>query len=224
MEAYIKMMYGKKEHIDKKKYAFIHVPKTGGAGIKKSFDKYLCKSLNDEHLPTSYFDKHSHDHIFFTILRDPYDRACSEYFFIKRQINNEIVDVEPWNENTKKRFIKISEKSINDFLDSFVDENYNGSIYSYYFNSKNINDFDFVGNIQNMSESLILINNMFKINIFTSYINVNPYHNIGEPYNFLYSRKDFQKKYYKDYSIYEEGIEKFKKIYKENFSKLGGSI
>lgn len=224
MVVFIKMMYGKKEHIDEKKYAFIHVPKTGGAGIKKSFDKYLCKDINDEHLPTSYFDKHDHDHIFFTILRDPYDRACSEYFFIKRQLENKVVDVEPWTHNIKLRFKKILDNSIDDFLENFVDQNYNGSVYSYYFNSKNINDFDFVGNMQHMSESLMLINIIFNIKIYSSYININPNHEVGKPYSFSYSRKDFEKKYYKDYDIYQEGIEKFKKTYKENYLELGGKI
>ncbi len=207
------MTYGKEDYINK--YAFVHVPKTGGAGIKRSIDKFLCRDDNNEHLPVSYFDQHNHNHIFFTIIRDPYDRTCSEYFFIKRQLQGNVIDVSPWPEETKKQFSKILTHSIDYFLENFIQQNYNGSIYSHYFDSKNIQDFDFVGDINNMDKSIFIFNKMFEINIKKIQGNINPKHKVGQPYNFKYSRNDFIKKYKKDYEIYEVGKEKFKRLEKK---------
>lgn len=204
------MMYGKEDYISR--YAFIHVPKTGGAGIKRSLDKFLCRDYNNEHLPASYFDKHDHNHVFFTMIRDPYDRTCSEYFFIKRQLQDNVVDVSLWPQETKKQFSEILTYSIDYFLENFIEQNYNGSIYSHYFDSKNIKDFDFIGNISKMDESILIFNKMFNINIKKVKANINPNHQIGQPYNFKYSRNDFIKKHKKDYEIYEAGKEKFNKL------------
>lgn len=199
--------------MNNKLYAFVHVPKTGGASIKYSLDQYLCKHLNVnmQHLPTSFYTNHNHDHIYFSFIRDPYDRACSDFFYIKRQIFNQYTDVKKWDIQNKSRFRYLKNISIDEYLENFEKFNSYGSpsVYSKYFDSVKIQDFDFVGHTSDMRKSILLANSMFNITIKNKYINLNPSNVFGRPYNFKYSKEMFKKHCIEDYEIYNLGLEKF---------------
>jgi hypothetical protein len=186
-------------------YAFVHVPKTGGRLMKKYLRYPYCADLCPEsnlapHQPVSWFEQHDHDHIFMTMVRDPYDRASSEYFY------------------TKKQLMERSAKSINPHFGDITDtwlKNYAkrcGSVYSHYFNSRKVEDFDFVGNMHNMKASIDLANIMFGLNIQHEEFNVNPNHEVNKPYDEGYLRSEFEKENSKDYEIYFRGLEKFEEL------------
>lgn len=189
-------------------YAFVHVPKTGGKFMKKylrpplNFD--LCPESNlAPHQPVSWYESHNHDHIFMTMVREPYDRAVSEYFYMKRL-----------NEERNPSQLKIKAEDITDKYLEFYSFMF-GSVYSTYYNSKEIEDFDFVGNMHDMERSIKLANAMFDLGIVNEHINVNPYHTINQPYDGGYSRSEFKEKNAKDYEIFYRGIEKFNSLCNE---------
>lgn len=189
-------------------YAFIHVPKTGGRLMKKYLRPPYCNDLCPEsnlapHQPTLWFENHTHDHIFMTMVRDPYDRAASEYFYTKKQL------FERDNKNPKIQAQDVTDAYLRTF--SFRV----GSIYSHYFNSREIEEFDFVGNMHNMKDSVELANAMFGLNIQHEQFNVNPNHEINKPYDVGYSRSEFEKENAKDYEIFYRGVEKFNSLCKQ---------
>lgn len=187
-------------------YAFVHVPKTGGTLIKMSIKKYLCidKTLNEEHTPIDLYKKHDHDHLYMTMIRDPYDRACSEYFYIKRQVNGN----SNWNQELKNELKYINNVSINEFLENFKNTTKNG-IYSYYYNSTSIEDFNFVGLVESFDKSLLLMKNMFNFNIEKNFIHFNAGNHFMKPYSFKYSKEIFKKNNQNDYEIYNKGKQYF---------------
>ena len=76
---------------------FIHIPKTGGTSVEKYFDgrkvlysktsRGLSLKVNAQHLDKFTIDKIGLSKIYrksFTIVRNPYDRAISEYFHYHR--------------------------------------------------------------------------------------------------------------------------------------------
>lgn len=194
-------------------YAFVHVLKTGGTSIKDPIRSQLCLSAvkgspPQQHKPTSWFDKHSHDHIFMTMIRDPYDRAVSEYFYIQRQMLNKIDDIHQWSERQKISHSYLTKVSLETFLEYHLPK----STYMYYFDSRNIEDFDFVGYTYDMQTSVNLANHMFNLKTRNQETNVNPEHKISTSYECKYSRNDFYKKYEQDYEVYVKGKEKFKNL------------
>lgn len=127
---------------------------------------------------------------------------------------NEVQGIKQWTEKEKNKVSKTfySFSSIEDFLENFVEMIYGKSIYSHYYNYVNINNFDLVGVTNRMDESLDLIYFIFGVKIKNLFVNINPNHQVGQPYNFGYSRKDFYKKYSQDYDIYINGIEMFNNL------------
>lgn len=62
------------------KISFIHIPRTGGVA--------LCDALNFEatgnHSTYEYYQKNYPDYFSFSIVRNPYERFISAFFFMKR--------------------------------------------------------------------------------------------------------------------------------------------
>jgi hypothetical protein len=134
------------------------------------------------------------------MVRDPYDRAASEYFYTKKQL------IERSNKESKIKGQDITDAYLKNYAERM------GSIYSYYFNSRALEDFDFVGNMHDMKASVELANKMFGLNIEFEEFNVNPNHEINTPYDEGYSRSDFEKENAKDYELFHRGIEKFNSL------------
>ena len=179
-------------------YALVHVPKTGGTSIKKSIPN-LCRGM---HRPVSWFDNHDHDHTFMTMVRDPYDTAASGYFFTKRQgIKQGSTDFDIYHKN----LIWKENVDVNTFLEKTVPNHR----YAYYFDTKSIEDFDYVGYTYDMKASVELANKMFDMNIYYRAVNTNPSHTLGNEYNLGYSRQAFKERHSKDYDIYNAGVERF---------------
>ena len=93
----------------KHKFIFIHIPKTGGTSIESAL------KINQEHKDHKYYKKtlkNYNDFFVFTIVRNPFDRAVSDY---------------NWATNTKYPCPaqKLKEMFINKSFKYFLDNYYN---------------------------------------------------------------------------------------------------
>lgn len=87
-------------YLRKNKILFLHIPKTAGSSIRRSLetiekivDVPTNKSKTNWH--STYKDCKIHipdiqDYQKFTVIRNPWDRVCSWYFFRKELLENEI--------------------------------------------------------------------------------------------------------------------------------------
>ena len=76
--------------IDKEKTIFIHIPKNAGTSIKAFFE---CKEFHNKHrtieqIKTDNIEAYN-SYKKFTIVRNPYDRMISWYFYLKRAMGIE---------------------------------------------------------------------------------------------------------------------------------------
>ena len=76
--------------IDKYKTIFIHIPKNAGTSIKTFFE---CKEFYNKHRTIDQIKKENikayDSYKKFTIVRNPYDRMVSWYFYLKRAMGIE---------------------------------------------------------------------------------------------------------------------------------------
>ena len=223
--------------------AFIFVPKTGGTFLtswninifpnqKKPSEQLSQRML---HIPVSrmadYVDLSKTK--LFTIVRDPYDQACSEYFDIKRRGDLAFEYLGLNRENPKsvdfiaKRaadiignpFFRdhINKVYLNNFsIDEYLEQRSYNCVYSYYYDFKKPKDFDCVGITEEMDKTIRLAEKILNINLGDGPNHENKNKKINQKYNFDYSRKDFEKNNQIDYELYYQGKEKFKKLCLEN--------
>lgn len=88
--------------------AFVYVPKTSGTYLniksipeeKAYVNDYRPSTLPSSfHMPTSRVQSIvGEDTPLFTVVRDPYDRTCSEYYFIKKEVDK-FLSIVPWDIN-----------------------------------------------------------------------------------------------------------------------------
>ena len=111
--------------INKYKVIFIHIPKNAGTSIETYFDKephvkgfqIARKHDNIEIIKNNFPEKYK-TYKKFTIIRNPYDRMVSWYFFLKYELSNmwrnyfdlENEDVFGWRFLSFKEFLKNPEK------------------------------------------------------------------------------------------------------------------
>lgn len=138
---------------DRLKCIYIHIPKTGGVSINNS----LFNSLGGSHIKIKnysliYSRKEFNKYYKFTLVRNPYDRLASAYFFLKNKGFHE-VDYNWYLKNISKY------KDFNDFVISWINKS---NIYSYiHF----IPQFEFV-----IINNKIQVNDIFKMeNIDTAF-------------------------------------------------------
>jgi hypothetical protein len=227
-------------NLKKSNLAFVYVPKTGGTflnipiipGYKRLGPKNSPRMV---HMPCSKILNLTQDQNInlFTLVRDPYDLACSEYFFLKEKIN---YNLRYFNINAEKsvsselasRFVaKLTgnpsyyEKLMKIYLENYSVSEYleyieKNPIYPYYYDVLTPKNFDCVGLTEEMDTTIKILYNMYEIEAGNGSFNKNKKKDVGKKYNFKYSRNNFLNKNKKDYEIYYEGIEKFNLLKDKN--------
>ena len=120
-----------------------------------------------------------HEHRYMTILRDPYETCLSYYYATNQKI------------------------TIQDFLD-FEQK----KLYKYYFETLDIENFEFIGNFYEIKNTFSLFNKIFNIDVPVRHVNKN----INANYNISYDKKIFIKNNIDEYDIYYRGLERYKKM------------
>ena len=92
----------------KHKFKFIHIPKTGGSSIEVVFDlqhkdNLFVPSFTNEiqgvkfapqhftHKLINYFKPECKNYFSFVLVRNPYNRIISEYFYINKNFENNLI-------------------------------------------------------------------------------------------------------------------------------------
>jgi hypothetical protein len=218
--------------------AFVYVPKTGGTFLNISVlpnsDRLGPKnSPRMVHMPTSKVLSLTKDDIkLFTLVRDPYDLACSEYFFLKEKVEyntkyfnlnkdektkaevaSRFVSKLTDNESYYEKLIKIylERISLEDYLE-FISHN---PIYPFYYDVRTPKSFHCVGVTEEMEKTIYLLEKMFGVICGKGNYNKNLQKNVKSRYISNYSRDKFKKENNKDYEMYYEGVEKFNSLWEK---------
>ena len=71
------------------KFLFLHLPKTGGTSINKFFNDKFDNNERDFGHPylSDYKCNNFDDYFKFTVVRNPYDRLVSAFFYMKEYSN-----------------------------------------------------------------------------------------------------------------------------------------
>jgi uncharacterized ubiquitin-like protein YukD len=220
---------------------FIYVPRTGGTFLsnwemnlfpnqKKPTSEYSLRMI---HIPVSRMIEISkkNEIKLFTVVRDPYDQACSEYFYIKNRIG---VLAETLKLNTdNEKHIRVMSRSAANFtgnphyekhvkqiyenklsLEDFLDQREKNCVYSFYYDTKEPKDFDCVGMTEEIDKTIVLAKKMF--NVVLGNGRRNGGRNAKQKhYETSYPRKNFEKNNLKDYELYYQGKEKFAELCSE---------
>jgi hypothetical protein len=223
--------------------AFVRVPKTGSSSILYETVPEICPGVIDfsyngscfinhesnhisvnsiikkycnfpkfnQHVSVSvYKNLHTHNHFFYTQVRDPYDIACSLYFFLKKlgygsRIMGSNVDTDFYNSQ-----LILRGASINDYLENMRPN----ATFTHYYDELDIKNFDCVGFTNSLGKTSVILNKMFNLNIGPHVKNVNPRKELGEFYNFKFSRRQFKKLNEQEYKIFYDGLQKFESLCK----------
>lgn len=206
----------------RKPLIFIHIPKTGGMSCLHflSYYKSVTHTTIKEDLknlkiqdadPSNYFS--------FTIIRNPWDRMVSNYFFHRTRNHNdarlykkiEKSKLKKWIDDHKKENKFWRNISFKDWL-KYFDENENLKLESIYDEIIKMNYMDYIGIDNKISIDYII--NLHDINNEISVIKEISGKNINYPHSNKSSHEDYRK-YYDDKSIeiinkaYKKDIEAF---------------
>jgi hypothetical protein len=210
--------------------AWICIAKTGTMRLQmRRFPiGYTLEGENKHHIPASILEKMvGPDVPFFTVLRDPYDRNCSEYYFIKRD-GKGFYDQDVTNKKTlealkvmanrikahRSIFDKVyaifsNDMSVEDYLEWCVDN----PTYPVYLDTKKPKDLELVGITEHMDQTVDLLRIMYGIKEAGEGVyNDNKTKPVGMPYSTKYPRGEYQKTNAIEYELYYEGKEKFAEL------------
>lgn len=165
------------------------------------------------------------DTTLFTIMRDPYDRSCSEYYFIVDRVIPKIEVKFGKLANSKKTDVlihRISQKTNTPAFakkikaiveEEMLVEDYlvwsaNNPTYPIYYDDIGPGDFDLIGITENMNGTLSILKS-HGINAGGDNYRNNIKKNIGDSYTTKISRKDFENMNNIEYQMYYEGLEKY---------------
>tara|TARA_R110002012_G_scaffold81167_1_gene205530 strand:- start:566 stop:1105 length:540 start_codon:yes stop_codon:yes gene_type:complete len=94
--------------IDQYKAIFIHIPKNAGTSIEEYFGNESVRIQPDKHADIHEvkrkFKNSYNNYKKFTIIRNPYDKMVSWYFYLKRNLgeNYKIIEFNKWIEDPSK--------------------------------------------------------------------------------------------------------------------------
>jgi len=94
--------------IDKHKCIFIHIPKNAGTSIEEYFGNESVRIQPSKHADIHEikrkFKNSYNNYRKFTIIRNPYDKMVSWYFYLKRNLgeNYNIIEFNDWIEDPSK--------------------------------------------------------------------------------------------------------------------------
>jgi len=110
--------------VDDQKLIFIHIPKNAGTSVEAFLGHYPMIGVELKHIGISEvkkrFPKAYNSYRKFTIIRNPYDRMVSWFFFLKKRIKTKYYETENFNEWIKNS-LEI-QKDINEYIDESVEE------------------------------------------------------------------------------------------------------
>lgn len=215
--------------MNKTNIAFVRVPKTAGTFLNIHLipEKHKYKNkYGNNHLSVSQIKKIVDENTpFFTLVRDPYNRACSEYFFIKRMIV--VSELNPDDEKNIKHVANrimanmgskiYYHKTFNIYRNSMSLEDYledynNFQTYPFYYDTMLPKDFDLIGITENMRKTVALLKSAYNIKCGDGDINPNLIKRYGPDYETSYSRSDFKSKNEIEYEIYDQSLIKFNSL------------
>lgn len=165
----------------KHKFIFIHVPKCGGTSISKLKNFCVKNEGLSDHLPylpnsVSKGDSSSYsrnypgakNYKYFTIVRNPWDRAVSTYFYLQSMNEDHIHYY--WNEYMVK-YIQSNNLTFEQFIDIIGGKNYKECFFDRWhhennnrkienilfpnqasFLKPNLQDMDYIGRFENLQE------------------------------------------------------------------------
>lgn len=215
-----------------KSLGFVYVPKTGGTYLSIGIVPIGYEDGSSEfppkvHMPASVVQSitKDKDHIF-TMVRDPYDRACSEYYFLKSKATASIKDFS-WNTENKRKLETIcnsvaditgykffSEKtcviydndmSVEDYLEWSIDN----PTYPLYYDTLEPKDFDLIGVTEDLPKTIGLLKSIYDIDAGYGDLNKNIDKPVSIPYTTKFSRSDFKSKNKIEYELYYQGLDRF---------------
>lgn len=200
-----------------KNIGYIRVPKTGSGSIENFFKQQKNKHLicGIHHLPYVLLSEHTHQHEYFSFVREPLQLYSSFYFFMKKRISyehiyNNPLDYTPMN---KKNIDLLESKAT---VEEFLLECPKNQMLSYFIDPLPISELSFVGITENMDESINFLNDKFNFSIENKSINVNTDKTFLSPYSFSKNiEKKFRLRNEREYEIYEKAKEIFIKNLKE---------
>lgn len=203
--------------------SFLHIPKTGGKSFRNSLKTKKIKycSCSRGHDPVSFLMncENEPNHFYATFIRDPYDLILSGYNFIHETIEfyqdlKERVNMRDSEDIFDQIAIEVIESGVS--KDEFISSFPANSLYTKFFDKKDISSFDFVGVMYQYSRSIKLFNKITKTPIPERRMNVLNKAGAGQNHESNFSREDFKNKHYLDYEIYERGIERFNELCKKH--------
>lgn len=215
---------------------FVYIPKTGGTylSLPPVPEKYYGHGYRPSSLPADMHMSVSRlesivdpSTPFFTLLRDPYDRTCSEYYFIKNKTQITLDHWHDWDIKDPKRLHFIShmaekiggsklyyektyhiykhDMTIEDYLEWSIDN----PTYPFYLDSRTVKEFDCVGITEQMDKTIWLLKSMYNISCGEGDYNNNSKKMVNQPYNTAYPRNIYKLRNNVEYNIYEDGLDKF---------------
>lgn len=219
---------------------FVYVPKTGGTYLSMSpvpqqyyKDKKhrLSKLPSSIHMPVSKIESIVDNNVpIFTMIRDPYDRICSEYYFVKGKAKVTLDYMKGWDleDPRKLNFLAhktgrimgnpdFSEKTYNIHkynmsIEEYLEWSEDNPTYPFYYDTKTPKDFDVVGITEKMEDCIKILKEKFNLEIKGGHYNNNLKKRVGKKYKTGYSRKKFKNNNLIDYEMYYEGLEKYHMI------------
>lgn len=177
-----------------------------------SFDDISDIAYNTNHLSSSFYKERTDLKYFYTQVRDPYDVACSLYFFLKREgpysrIVGSNIEIDEYNS-----LLVYNTDDINYYLENLIPN----SNYGHYFDALNPSDFDCVGYSNDLGKTVDLLRKVFNLQkVGPTNYNTNPDRFVGEPYSFDFTKKDFMKKNELEYELYYDALNKFNNLCKK---------
>ena len=132
--------------IDKHKTIFIHIPKNAGTSIETLFANDSFRIQPNKHADIyeikRKFKNSYNSHKKFTIIRNPYDKMVSWYFYLKKNLgeNYNIIDFKEWIKDPSKfwhindpiSYLKPQYKWIDDTVKIIKFENINKEINKFF--------------------------------------------------------------------------------------------